>query len=676
MNPNPHTPPRWAEYLLELLIPLHRLEALQGDLYELFHKRLAEGGPRRARLLFARDVIHMLHPQLWRPEPGREAQAGSLGLLKHYLTVALRNLRRSRFCAALNATGLAVGLATSLLILLYVLHELSYDRYHCKADRTYRIVTRGRMEGSPMHFPVMGPSVARDLRHDLFSAVALFVLVIAGINFTNLATARAAQRAREVGVRKVLGSLREQLIAQFLLKSVLLAAFALLLGVGLTYLALPAFNRLTGQELQLLAHPRLLAALPGLGLVIGVSAGIYPAFVLSAFRPASVLKGTLQWTGGRLGVRNVLVVFQFGIAITLIVGTLVAYRQLAFLQQTRLGFDKVQTLVIHDTHQLGKNESVLKAQLERMAGVKKASVSGYVPLGDSRLSNDVFYPEHNRGQQFMFRLYGVDYDYLATMGMQLAQGRNFSPRFATDSGGILLNETAARALGWGDQAVGKKLYRLIMVLNRQPMYTVIGVVKDFHYESLHHKIAPLVMSLSGNWGSILLKLEAGDLSQVLASAEGLWKRMGPGAPFGYSFLDSRFESVYRAEQKTGELMGRFAWLTVFIACLGLFGLAAYTAERRRREIGIRKVLGATAGSILLLLSRDFLRLVLLANLVAWPLAWYASRRWLENFAYRNEMAPWFFAAAGGAALLIALVTVGFQALKATRTNPAVTLKND
>jgi putative ABC transport system permease protein len=204
------------------------------------------------------------------------------------------------------------------------------------------------------------------------------------------------------------------------------------------------------------------------------------------------------------------------------------------------------------------------------------------------------------------------------------------------------------------------------------VYTVIGVVKDFHYESLHHKIAPLVMSLSGNSGSVLLKLEAGDPSRVLASAEGLWKRLGPGAPFGYSFLDSRFESVYRAEQKTGELMSLFAWLTVFIACLGLFGLAAYTAERRRREIGIRKVLGATAGSILLLLSRDFLRLVILANLVAW----YASRRWLENFAYRIEIAPWFFAAAGGAALVVALVTVGCQALKATRTNPAVTLKSD
>jgi putative ABC transport system permease protein len=281
----------------------------------------------------------------------------------------------------------------------------------------------------------------------LFSAVALFVLVIACINFTNLATARTSARAKEVGVRKVLGSLREQLIGQFLLESVLLAAFALLLGVGLTYLALPVFNRLTSQELRQLDHPRLLAGLPLLGLGIGVAAGVYPAFVLSAFRPASVLKGTLQWAGGRLGVRNVLVVFQFSIAIALIVGTLVAYRQLAFLQRSRVGFDKAQTLVIHDTHLLGQNESVLKAQLERMAGVKKASISGYVPVGESRLSNDVFYTEGNRGQQFMFRLYGVDYDYLATMGMQLAQSRNFSPRFATDSSGVLLNQTAARALG-------------------------------------------------------------------------------------------------------------------------------------------------------------------------------------------------------------------------------------
>ncbi len=885
MNPNPHTPPRWAEYLLELLIPLHRLEALQGDLYELFHKRLEQDGPRRARLLFVHDVLQMLRPQLWRPEPGRGAQAGPSSLLGHYLAVALRNLRRSRFYAALNAAGLAVGLATGLLIALYVLHELSYDRYHRKADRTYRIVTRGRLEGSPMHFPVMGPSVARDLSHDypeireatrlwqindaffaagphrfreprfarvdsnffsvfsipfvkgdlgralaqpgtvvvteaiarkyfpgrdpmgqvlllgatrrplritgvvrempanshfhfdlfaslagepetkgtswmndlhflvylvldedagyrhlqakmpevvekymgpdlqkmmgvslaefrrkgndvgfelqpltaihlhshlqfelepnsdiryvyLFSAVALFVLVIACINFTNLATARAAQRAKEVGVRKVLGSLREQLIGQFLLESVLLTAFALLLGVGLTYLALPAFNRLTGKELHLMAHPLLLAGLPLLGLGIGVAAGVYPAFVLSAFRPASVLKGPLQWAGGRLSVRNVLVVFQFGIAITLIVGTLVAYRQLAFLQQTRVGFDKEQTLVIHDTHLLGKNETVLKAQLERMAGVKKASVSGFVPVGASRLSNDVFHPEGNQQQRFMFRLYGVDYDYLPTMGMQLAQGRNFSPQFATDSSGILLNETAARALGWGDQAVGKKLYRPIPVPNRKSVYTVIGVVRDFHHESLHHKIAPLVMTLGGNSGSILVKLVAGDPSRQLASAESLWKHLGTGAPFGYSFLNSRFESVYRAEQKTGKLMSLFARLTVFITCLGLFGLAAYTAERRRREISIRKVLGATTGSILLLLSRDFLRLVLLANLVAWPLAWYASRRWLENFAYRIEISPWFFGVAGAVALVVALVTVGFQALKATRVNPAATLRND
>jgi putative ABC transport system permease protein len=276
----------------------------------------------------------------------------------------------------------------------------------------------------------------------------------------------------------------------------------------------------------------------------------------------------------------------------------------------------------------------------------------------------------------MFRLYGVDYNYLATMGMKLAQGRNFSPRFATDSSGVLLNQTAARALGWGDKAVGKKLYRPIPVLNRQSVYTVIGVVKDFHHESLHHKIAPLLMSLGGNSGSILVKLEAGDPSRLLESAEGMWKRLGPEAPFEYSFLDSRFDAVYRTEQKTGALMSLFARLTVFIACLGLFGLAAYTAERRRREIGIRKVLGATAGSILLLLSRDFLRLVLLANLVAWPLAWYASRQWLENFAYRIEISPWFFGAAGGTALLVALLTVGFQALKATRVNPAATLKSD
>ncbi|MBD0256572.1 MAG: ABC transporter permease, partial [Cytophagales bacterium] len=512
----------------------------------------------------------------------------------------------------------------------------------------------------------------------LFSAVALFVLVIAGINFTNLATARAAARAREVGVRKVLGSLREQLIGQFLFESVLLAAIALLLAVGLVYVALPTFNALSGKDLRLdlLAHPLLLPGLPGVALAVGVAAGIYPAFVLSAFRPAAVLKGTFRAAGSKLGVRNALVVFQFSIAIVLIVGTLVAYRQLAFMQHTRVGFDKAQTLVIHDTHLLGPNERVMQEGLKHLAGVQHASVSGFVPVGDSRLRNDVFHPEGKREQQFMFRLYGVDYDYLATMGMQLAAGRNFSPRFATDSTGVLLNETAARALGWGEKALGKKLYRPIPGPGGESVYTVIGVVKDFHHESLHHRIAPLVMTLGGNSGSILVKGEAGDPARLLASAEGMWKRLGTGAPFGYSFLDGRFDAVYRAEQKTGALMSLFARLTVFIACLGLFGLAAYTAEQRRREIGIRKVLGATTGSILLLLSRDFLRLVLLANVVAWPLAWYASRQWLENFAYRIEISPWFFGAAGGTALVVALLTVGFQALKATRVNPAATLKSD
>ncbi|GAB3025472.1 ABC transporter permease [Spirosoma pulveris] len=514
-------------------------------------------------------------------------------------------------------------------------------------------------------------------------AIALFILLIACINFMNLSTAGASKRAKEVGIRKVLGSVKQALTTQFLVESLLLTAVALLLAIGLVYLALPAFNELAEKNLTLnfTASPWLLPGLLLFGLAVGLLAGSYPAFFLSSFKPISVLKGT-RFTGSRnsISLRSGLVVVQFFISITLIVSTTVVYRQLSYIQNKKLGYDKEQVLVLPETWLLGKNEEAFRNQLMQDSRVVNVSTSGYLPAGPGNNNNFFVYPESNRNgdpvPQIVKTLrYDVDYNYIPTLGIQLATGRNFSKTYGTDSTGIILNETAARTLGWAKNALGHSLSRADRD-GKVMTYRVIGVVKDFHFKSLHEPITPLVMVLGSNSGTVIAKVKTKDISGLLASLKTQWNQFTTDAPFNYAFLDERFNATYRAEQKTGLILGIFAGLTIFVACLGLFGLATFMAEQRTKEIGVRKVLGASVVGIVSLLSKDFLKLVGIALLLAVPVSWWVMTKWLQDFAYKIDIDWWIFALAGVLAVFITLLTVSFQSVKAALVNPVKSLKSE
>ena len=512
----------------------------------------------------------------------------------------------------------------------------------------------------------------------IFGAIAVFMLLIASINFMNLSTAGASKRAREVGIRKVLGSVQGELVRQFLLESILLTIIALVLAILLVYLALPTFNDLAGKELtfHFTEDLWLLPVLLLFGLIVGILAGSYPAFFLSSFRPVAVLKGTLTAGKESLSLRSGLVVFQFFISIALMIGTTVVYQQLNYIQNKKVGYDKDQVLVLHDTYVLGKQEEIYRQQLEQDPRVVSASISSFLPVGPSNNNNSVVIPDNNGAQAVSTSQYGVDYNYIPTMGMQVVVGRNFSKDFATDSTGMIINEAAVRAFGWGNKVLGRKVTRFIDKEGNKATHRVIGVVKDFHFQSLHQRITPLVMMLGNNSGSMIVKVKTKDIAGLAATMKNKWNNFTTDAPMAYSFIDERFAQTYRAEQKIGRILGIFSGLTIFVACLGLFGLATFTAEQRTKEIGIRKVLGASLTNIVALLSRDFLKLVLLANILAWPLAWWAMHKWLQDFEYRTSIGWWVFVLAGIAALFIALLTISFQAIKAAVANPVNSLRSE
>ncbi|MES2732952.1 MAG: ABC transporter permease [Bacteroidota bacterium] len=520
---------------------------------------------------------------------------------------------------------------------------------------------------------------AGDIRYIyLFGAIALFMLLIACINFINLSTASASKRAKEVGIRKVLGSLKLDLVRQFMLESILLAAFALVVSILLVNVTLPFFNNLTGKELDLpwMAIPMVLL----FGLLVGILAGSYPAFFLSSFKPVSVLKGSatiVKLSGSRrgIGLRSGLVVFQFLVSITLMVGATVVYKQLKYIQDKKVGYDREQILIIEDTWRLGNNEHVFRQKLLQDSRLVNASISGFLPAGPSNNNNFTVTTEDNPLQLVKTLRYGVDYHYLPTLGMQLVAGRNFSEKMGTDSTGIIINETAARTFGWLTSPVGHTLTNSNNQ-GKKTTYRVIGVVKDFHFRSLHERIAPLVMVLGDHSGSVIVKAKTKDMAGLLATIKSQWTPFAPEEPFTYTFLDERFEAMYRFEQKVGQVVALFAGLTIFVACLGLFGLATFTTEQRTKEIGVRKVLGASVTNIVGLLSKDFLKLVLIANVIAWPLAYYAMNKWLEDFAYRIDISWWVFALAGLAAVAVALFTISFQAVKAALANPVKSLRTE
>ncbi len=511
----------------------------------------------------------------------------------------------------------------------------------------------------------------------IFGAIAIFMLLIACINFMNLSTAGASKRAKEVGVRKVLGSVKQDLITQFLFESVLLSIVALLLSLMLVQLALPIFNDLAEKDLQLdfLKNPLLLLAFLLFGLLVGVLAGSYPAFFLSSFNPVEVLKGKFKLAGKSISLRSGLVVFQFFISIALIIGTTVVYQQIKFIQSKDLGYAKDQLLIIRNTWSMGKNEEVFRQQILQDPRVLSVTSAGYLPAGPSDSNNSLGYPDGDDSQIMRTLEYKIDDQYIPTMGMKIIAGRNFSKDFATDSTAMIINETAAKAFGWGKNAVGHTITRLKNNEGLKITYRIIGVVKDFHFKSLHESITPLLMVSEKTYG-LTIKVKGKDVEGLLASLKNQWQKFNTEEPFAYSFMDELFEKTYQSEQKISVILSIFSGLTIFVACLGLFGLATFTAEQRTKEIGVRKVLGASVQQIVTLLSKEFLKLVLVACCLAFPIGYWLMDQWLQDFAYRIDINAWVFVLAGVLAVLIALLTISYQAIKAALANPVKSLRTE
>jgi putative ABC transport system permease protein len=512
----------------------------------------------------------------------------------------------------------------------------------------------------------------------IFSIVAAFILLIACINFMNLVIARSAERAREVGIRKVVGAMRRQLTVQFLSESILLSFLAFLLAGILCEVLLPFFNNFSGKIIahRLITDGTYWLTLLGLVVLVGLVAGFYPALVLSRFMPVSVLKGRFVNSANGLLLRKTLVVVQFVISVGLMVGTLVASRQLHFMRSRQLGFQKEQMLMVSlgDREFMAKNAQALRGQIAVMPGVQSVALSSHTPGGGNMGAATAIENRNGEMQTTNMALYSVDFDFIPHYGIKMAAGRAFSPQFSTDSTeALVINEAAANAMGYSsaEQAVGRRFDQW----GRKGR--IIGVVKNFHISSLKEKIAPLTMRINPeDFRLFALKVKAENTPATIAALGRLWKSAVPQRPLDYFFLDEAFDKQYRAEERFGQLFLYFSGLAVFIACLGLFGLTAYTTAQRTKEIGVRKVLGASVGSIVALLSQDFLRLVMVAILIASPIAWWAMNKWLEDFEYRTTVEWWVFALAGLLALGIAILTVSYQSIKAALTDPVQSLRSE
>jgi putative ABC transport system permease protein len=495
----------------------------------------------------------------------------------------------------------------------------------------------------------------------------------------NLSTARSANRAKEVGVRKVLGSLRKNLIQQFLTESLLISFIALVLAVLLAWVLLPYFNELTGKDIHSasLFHPGMLILLVVLMLIVGLLAGSYPAFFLSSFQPIDVLKGKLAGGFKRSWLRNALVVFQFVISIVLIFGTVVIYNQLNYIHNKDVGFNRNQVITINHTNALGDQAITFRNELLRVSGVKEATMSAFLPVNYNR-SNDAYFtsPALDAKTGMSMQSWTVDEHYVPTLDIKLVDGRNFSPEFLTDSTGIIINEAAAKFLATKD-LLNKKLYTIGNIQTRSLReYHIIGVIKNFNFSSLRSVVTPLALFLGKNNGNISVRINSNDIPNVIAQIKNKWKAIAPSQPFDYSFMDEDFNKLYTTERRTGQIFITFAVLAIVIACLGLFGLITYAAEQRVKEIGIRKVLGASVGNIAGMLSKDFMKLVIISAAIAFPLAWWAMNKWLQDFAYRVSIGWWVFCVAGVLALFIAVLTVSFQAIKAAVANPVESLRTE
>ncbi|WP_347343956.1 FtsX-like permease family protein [Maribacter aestuarii] len=512
----------------------------------------------------------------------------------------------------------------------------------------------------------------------ILSFIGLFLIVLACVNFMNLSTAYSLKRAKEVGVRKTLGSNTRELIRQFLTESGLISFISLAVALIITILVLPFFNELSAKSVSIpFFNPLFWGLLMVATVLLALFSGSYPAFFMSRFRPVKTLKGGAQSNVGGGKIRNALVVFQFTISIFLIVSTMVVFQQLNFIQSKDLGFSKSQIVLVDDVFAVGDNLSSFKEEVLKIADVKNATISFYLPTPSSR-SNSSYFREGAMTQEnaIQMQAWSVDPDYITTLDMELIAGRNFNKQFATDSMAVIINEATLKVLGMNaEEAIGTQISQDID-LERPQFHKVIGVIKDFHYESLRENISALGLFWRETPGILAAKINTGDYTRTLADIENVWDVFAPGQPFNYRFMDDSFNTTYEAEQRLSMIFVIFTVLSIFIACLGLFGLAAFNAQKRTKEIGVRKVLGATVSQISYRLTVDFLKLVVVSIVISLPIGWYAMNKWLEDFSYRIEIGWWVFVLAASLGIAVAVITVSYQSIKAAIVNPVKSLRTE
>jgi len=510
----------------------------------------------------------------------------------------------------------------------------------------------------------------------ILAAIAAFLIIIACVNFMNLATARSASRAREVGIRKIVGSTKGLLIRQFLFESLVTSLISVVVAATWVQLLLPVFNRLTQKQLEIhyLRDPFNIVFLLVIGLFVGVLAGLYPAFALSSFRPIAVLKGRFVTSRSGTRMRNALVVLQFAISIVCIAMTVLVYRQMDFMQKKDLGFDKENIVVVDRAYTLQNRSEAFMQELRNLPGVVNVAGSNTIISGGDYYG--IFFQAGGNPEPKSTRGMNIDEDFIDTMGLKIVQGRGFSGQF-NETRNVIINESTIQEFGW-NEPVGMKIQYLGGEGEPTGEYTIIGVVEDFHYSSLHSPINSFVLiglpQERRIFANLQIKINPDNVGETLSSIEQKWKEFNPKEPMSYYFLDTKLEEMYGNEKTSGQIFSIFSLLAIVIACIGLFGLSAYMAELRTKEIGIRKVLGSTSSKIVVLLSKDFARLVVLAFVIATPIAYFAMTRWLQNFAFRSPVHVWIFLLAGMAAVAIAQLTISFQALKAANTDPADALR--
>lgn len=539
------------------------------------------------------------------------------------------------------------------------------------------IFEKARLELQPVDKIYLDGTVSDDLAHGdmrfiwLFGAIAMFIVIIACINFINLSTAKSANRAKEVGLRKTVGSFRSNLIRQFLTESFLFSFLAIAAGMVISWLLLPYFNILASKSLSFPWMAWWL--IPGLictALLIGILAGLYPAFYLSSFKPVSVLKGNLSKGSKNSSTRSILVVFQFMTSIILIISTVIIYRQMSFILNTKLGFEKDQVILLQGTNTLGDNLQPFKNELLRLSQVEHVSVSDYLPIRGSKRDGNSF---NNEGMEktekpVVAQKWIIDQDYIKTLGMKITAGRDFNQDMVSDSTSIIINQTMAKQLNLPDP-IGK-------VIQNWRKYTIVGVVEDFHFESMKENIGAVCFVVGSSPSVMLVKVKGDDMKGTIASMTAIWDNFSPNQPVRFNFLDDRYAMTYADVERTGKIFTIFAILAIIVACLGLFALSAFMVEQRSKEISIRRVLGASVNTVFRLMTQNFVLLVLISFVIAAPVAWYLMTKWLQDFVYKIDITWDVFLVSGICALLVALATVSYQAVRAALANPVTNLRSE